>query len=45
MKFNENRLKGSGGIERTPNSRENHLTLTCDIESRLLGHVLCTPSY
>ena len=34
MKLNENRLKGSGDMERTPNSRVNLLTLTCDLESR-----------
>ena len=28
MKFNENRLKGSGDMERTQNSRVNPLTLT-----------------
>ena len=46
MKFNENRLKGLGDMQRTRNSWINPLTLTCDLEfSRLLGHVLCTPSY
>ena len=34
MKFNENLLKGPGDIERTRNSRVNHLTLTYDLESR-----------
>ena len=43
MKFNENRLKGSGEMERTRKSRVN--PLTCDLESRWLGHVLCTLSY
>ena len=32
MKFNENRFKGSGDMERTRNSRVNPLTLTCDID-------------
>ena len=45
MKSNENRLKGSGELEQTRNSKINSLTLTCDLESRQLGHVLCTPSY
>ena len=34
MKFHENQSKGSGDVERTQNSRVNHLTLTCDLESR-----------
>ena len=34
MKFNENRLKGSGDMERTLNSRVNPLTLTCGLKSR-----------
>ena len=36
VKFNENRPKGSGDMERTRNSRVNPLTLTCDLylESR-----------
>ena len=36
VKFNENRPKGSGDIERKRNSRVNPLTLTCDhgLESR-----------
>ena len=33
VKFNENRPKGSGDMERTRNSRVNPLTLTCDLES------------
>ena len=37
--FHENRSKGSGDMERTRNSRVNPLTLTCDLESRQLGHV------
>ena len=45
VKFNENCLKGSGDKERTQNSRVNPLTLTCDLESMLLGYVLCKPSY
>ena len=47
MKFIENRLKGLGDMERTQNSMVAPLTLTCDLdlESRQLGHVLCTPSY
>ena len=45
VKFNENCLKDSGDMERTRNSRVNPLTLTCDLESRCLGHELCTPSY
>ena len=32
VKFNENRPKGSGDIERTQNSRVNPLTLTCDLD-------------
>ena len=32
VKFDENRLDGSGDMERTPNSRGNPLTLTCDLE-------------
>ena len=34
VKFNENRLNGSGDMERTRNSRVNPLILTCDFESR-----------
>ena len=34
VKFNVNRPKGSGDMERTRNSRVNHLTLTFDLESR-----------
>ena len=34
MKFNENRPKGSGDMERTRNSKVNPMTLTCDLESR-----------
>ena len=47
MKFHENRSKSSGDMERTPNSRENPMTLTCDfnIESKKLGYVFCTPAY
>ena len=45
MKFIENRLKGSGDMERTQSSRVDPLTLICTYESRSLGHVLCTPSY
>ena len=44
-KFHENGSNGSGDMERTRNSRANPLTLTCDLESRLLGYVLCTLSY
>ena len=33
MKFNENRLKGSGDIEQTRNSRINPLTLTLSLNS------------
>ena len=33
MNFNENRLRGSGGMEQTQNSRVNPLTLTCDLQS------------
>ena len=29
VKLHENRLKGSGDMERARNSRESHLTLTC----------------
>ena len=46
MKFNENRLKGSGDMERTRNSRvRKPLTLTCDLDlqSKKMGHVPCTP--
>ena len=43
--FNENLPKGSGDMEQTQNLRVNHLTLTGDLESRLLGLVLCTPSH
>ena len=32
MKFHENRLKGSGDMERTRNSRVDPLTLTCDLD-------------
>ena len=32
VKLNENRLKGSGDMQRTQNSRVNHLTLTCDLD-------------
>ena len=44
MKFNDNRLKGSGDKPRTRNLRVNPLTLSCDldIESRKLNHMLCT---
>ena len=47
MKFNENRLKGSGDMERTQNSMVNLFTLTCDLDlkSRKMGNVICTPSY
>ena len=34
MKFNKNRPKGSGDMERARNSRVYPLTLTCDLESR-----------
>ena len=34
VKFDENRLKGSGDMERTRNSRVNHLTLSCDLKCR-----------
>ena len=34
MKYHENGSKGSGDMEPTQNSRVNHLTLTCDLESR-----------
>ena len=41
VKFNENRLKGSGDMERE-NSRVNPFTLTCDLdlESTKLGYML-----
>ena len=42
LKFNENRPNGSGDMEKTRNSRVN--PMICDLESRQLGHVLCTPS-
>ena len=45
MKFNENRLKGSGDMERTQISRVNPLTCDLDLQSRKLGHVLCTSSH
>ena len=47
VKINENRPKGSGDMKRTRNLRVNPLTLTrdLDIESRLLGHVLCPPPH
>ena len=32
VKVNKNRLKGSGGMERTQNSRIYNLTFTCDID-------------
>ena len=32
MKFNKNRLMGSGDMERTKKSRVNPLTLTCDLD-------------
>ena len=38
VKFHENRSKSSGDIEWTRNSRVNPLTLTCDLQSRELGH-------
>ena len=44
MKFNENRSKGSGDIKQTQNSRVNPMSFTCELESRYLGHVLCTQS-
>ena len=31
VKLKENRLKGSGNMERTRNSKVNPLTLTCDL--------------
>ena len=34
VKFNENRLMGSGGIERTQNPRIYDLTCDLDLESR-----------
>ena len=34
VKFNENHPKVSGDMQRTQNSRVNHLTLTCDLDSR-----------
>ena len=40
VKFYENRPKGSGDIERTQNSRVNHLTLTCDLD--LESRVMCS---
>ena len=45
VKFNQNQSKGSGDMEQTRNSRAHCLTLTCDLdlESRLLGHVFCSP--
>ena len=33
-KFNENRSKGSGDMERTSNSKVKPLILTCDLMSR-----------
>ena len=44
MKFHDIISKGSADIEHTRNSR---VTLPCDLdlESRLLGYVLGTPSY
>ena len=45
VKFHGNRSKGSGDKERTLISKVNPLTLTCDLEPRSLGHVLCTPSH
>ena len=32
VKFHENQLKGSGDMERTPNSRVYQLTLTYDLK-------------
>ena len=32
VKFHENRLKGSGDMELTQNTRVNHLTFTCDLD-------------
>ena len=43
MKYHENGSKGSGDMERTRNSRVKSFDL--DLESRQLGHLLCTPSY
>ena len=45
VKFNENCPKGSGDMEGARNSGVNPLTLICDLESRKLGHVLCTSSH
>ena len=33
VKLNENRLKGSGDMERTHNSRVKPMTLNCNLES------------
>ena len=46
MKFHENRSKGSGDNGEDTKFKVILLTLTyeLDLESRLLGHVLCTPS-
>ena len=43
VKINENHPKGSEDMEQTRNSRVNPLIFTCDLESRKLDHVLCTP--
>ena len=32
MRLNENRLKGTGDMERTQNSREIPMTLNCDLD-------------
>ena len=47
VKFNKNRPKGSGDMERARYSRVNPLSLTgdFDLESRWLSHVLCIPSH
>ena len=42
MKFNENRQKGSGDMERTLNLSVNPLTLTCDLTLSLGSWVMCS---
>ena len=42
MKFNDNRLKGSGDMERTQNSRVNPLTVTLTLTWSLGSWVMCS---
>ena len=44
MKFNEDRSKGPGDMERTRNIRVNPMTLKVDLESTDPVHGICTLS-